>query len=68
MTREIGKLRRSAIVALLLMAGMFWVGRASADVGKEVRHGRIVRTVCAHPNHWYREHGITIIYEGCEGA
>lgn len=66
MTRELARLRRSAIVAVILMGAMFVVGRASADGDREVRHERLVTRVCAHPMHWEREHGITIIIEGCE--
>lgn len=65
-SRELGRSRRAALVAVLLMGGMFAVGRASADVSREVRHERFVRSVCEHPNHWYREHGISVIIEACE--
>ena len=66
MTREIGRLRRSALVAMLLMGAMFAVGRASAGSDAEARHDRWVAHVCAYPNHYARAHGLYVIPEGCE--
>ena len=53
-----------ALFCAVFLVGTGWVAQASGS--REVRHSRVVESVCSHPMHWEREHGVTIVYEGCE--